>query len=140
MPRLKAELRDLVRTDQQIRRVLGRSDVAAGRQPHDLVCRPVRVAALSGAGERGYLVLSDGQIVAVLVRVECADEMRDGAGAVAVAGWFLEAGFGRCDVAAPPLFASLAEALAWMRQRLASGDNVGFGLSDVTRAGGQPDV
>ena len=64
--------------------------------------------------QEGYLVLSDGQLVAVLVRF--ADEMHlDQLGK-----WFLEAGFGPCRTTVPPVFADLDEAQAWVRQKLAS--------------------
>lgn len=138
MPHLKVRLHDLVRTDRQIRRALGGSGAPAGRQSPDLVCRPVRVAALAGTGDRGCLVLSDGQIAAVLVRIEAEDELQDGSGTTATAGWFLEAGFGRCAARVLPLFGSLAEALAWVRWRLAAGDAAGCGPPDAARAVGQP--
>ena len=60
----------------------------------------------------GRLVLADGQLVAVLVRL--ADEVHgDKRG-----GWFLETGYGRCDGPQHPVFASLDEAQAWVRRRV----------------------
>lgn len=137
MPHLKVQLRDLVRTDRQIRRVLGEPGAAAVRPSPDLVCRPVRVAALSGAGDRGCLVMADGQVAAVLVRVEGEDELQDDAGATA-AGWFLEAGFGRRAARVPPLFGSLAEALAWVGRRLTGEVAADAGLPGATRADERP--
>ena len=62
--------------------------------------------------QEGRLVLADGQLVAVLVRL--ADEVHgDKRG-----GWFLEAGFGHCDGPQHPVFASLDEAEIWVRRRI----------------------
>ena len=69
---------------------------------------------MTGSDDReGCLVLSDGQLVAVLVRL--ADEMH---GAQRGA-WFLEAGFGPCRTVAPPVFGDLDEARAWVGKQLA---------------------
>ena len=58
-------------------------------------------------------MLSDGQLVAVLVRL--ADEMHDDQRG----RWFVEAGFGPCRTAVPPMFGDLDEARAWVRETLA---------------------
>ena len=60
----------------------------------------------------GHLVLADGQLAAVLVRL--ADEVH-GADR---GGWFLENGFGPCDGPAHPVFESLDEAQAWVRGKV----------------------
>ena len=80
-------------------------------RPVDLACQPILVGA--SAAEQGCLVLAEGRLVAVLVRI-------GGEAPSETAGWFLEAGFGRCfPGASQPLFETLAEALAWVRRRLA---------------------
>ena len=72
------------------------------------------VPVMTGCDDReGCLVLADGQLVAVLVRL--ADDMHG----AQRGGWFLEAGFGACRSVAPPLFGDLDEAQAWVRQKLA---------------------
>lgn len=118
MPCSKVQLRDLVRTGRQMRRVLEASGRAVSR-PADLVCRPVLVGTSVGTGERGCLVFSQGRLVAVLVRVGGGAHQHDGIEPLA-AGWFLEAGFGPCAAdCSPPLSGTLREALAWVRRRLA---------------------
>ena len=64
------------------------------------------------ADEDGRLVLAEGRLVAVLVRLE--DPMHNGARGC----WHLEAGFGCCTGAQPALFADLEEATAWVAARL----------------------
>lgn len=79
-----------------------------------LLLRPVAVHT-GCADEEGRLVLADGRLVAVLVRLE--DEAHAGlAGA-----WHLEAGFGPCAVAVPPAFSGLDAARVWVTRRLAVG-------------------
>ncbi|MHB2210702.1 hypothetical protein [Methylobacterium sp. CM6257] len=73
--------------------------------------QPVQVATGS-ADQDSHLVFHDGFLVAVLVCL--SDEHEDAAGK-----WFLEAGFGRVNTAAPPTFADLDEAQGWIEQRLA---------------------
>ena len=71
-------------------------------------------AVMTGCDDReGCLVLSDGQLVAVLVRL--ADEVHGAKRGL----WFLEAGFGSCRTAAAPIFDDLDEAQAWVRNKLA---------------------
>jgi len=81
----------------------------------NLVVEPVRVATGS-ADEDGRLVLADGRLVAVLVRL--ADEIHAGR----VGSWFMEAGFGPCADAetALPAFTGLGAMLAWIEHRLAA--------------------
>ncbi len=89
------------------------------RRPVDLFCLPVPVASANyaaSAGERGCLVFSQGRLVAVLVHIGAGVEADD-----APASWFLEAGFGRCAQGSPPpLFGTVREALAWVRDDLAA--------------------
>ena len=75
-----------------------------------LILEPARVASGSTDEER-YLVRADGQPVAVLVR------RSDGQGGLA-GSWFLEAGFGRYVSVDGPVFKGLAEAEAWVQERL----------------------
>lgn len=77
----------------------------------ELLLHPVPVHTGSG-DEDGQLVLADGRLVAVLVR------LGDAAHAGLLGAWFLEAGFGPCSQAAPPLFTDLDAAQDWIRQRL----------------------
>lgn len=113
----------------------GRRRPQQGAQPN---ARPIRPSVSQPI--HGCLVLSGGQIVAVLVRVECGDALQDDAGAVAPDGWFLEAGFGCCAVPVLPLFGSLAKALGWVRLRLELGDGVEASSHGAARAGGSADV
>jgi hypothetical protein len=75
-----------------------------------VLLQPVPVATGSG-DEDGQLVLADGRLVAVLVRL--ADPMHRGMRGV----WFLEAGF-PCARAPAPLFDSLGAAQAWVGHQL----------------------
>ena len=76
-----------------------------------LVLQPLEVAT-TPEGEEGRMVMKDGRLVAVLVRLGAADgELSEGC-------WFLEAGFGPCQTAVPPIFASLDEATLWLSQQL----------------------
>jgi len=69
---------------------------------------------MTGSDDReGRLVLSDGQLVAVLVRLADAMHGKERG------GWFLEAGFGPCQSPVPPVFGNLDEAQVWVRQQLA---------------------
>ena len=77
----------------------------------DLMLQPIPVMTGSRDHE-GRLVLANGQLAAVLVRL--ADEVH-GADR---GGWFLETGFGPCDGPAHPVFESLDEAQAWVRGRI----------------------
>ena len=62
--------------------------------------------------QEGRLVLADGQLVAVLVR------LADGVHGDKRGGWFLETGYGRRNGPAHPVFASLDEAEIWVRRRV----------------------
>ena len=59
----------------------------------------------------GMLVLVNGLLVAVLVRLDAPWHDRPGA-------WFLEAGLGRLAGARAPVFDTLEDATRWVRQRL----------------------
>ena len=115
---LRTRLSDLVRANRQFRRLLGQSGPLM-RRPMDLVCLPVPVASAgygASAGERGCLVFLQGRLTAVLVHISAGVEADD-----APAGWFLEAGFGRCAQGSPPpVFGTLREALTWVRDDLAA--------------------
>ena len=78
----------------------------------NLRLQPVQVGTGSDDTE-SQLVFADGFLVAVLVRLSDAHEEEAGM-------WFLEAGFGRVDHPAPPTFANLDEAQAWIEHRMAS--------------------
>lgn len=77
-------------------------------------CRPVLVNTAS-PDEKGCLIMIDGRLVAVLVHVAGTGVERD---REKLSGWYVEAGFGRCAVPAPPLFGTLADAVTWMCTRL----------------------
>jgi hypothetical protein len=80
----------------------------------DISFQPMRVL-IDGHDSEGHLVLADGQLAAVIVRLdgEHHDHERKGL-------WHLEAGFGKCDVrVAPPMFKTPEEAGAWVERTLA---------------------
>ena len=77
-----------------------------------LTLQPTQVMTGSDDDE-GCLVSADGQLVAILVRL--TDDMH----ADQRGRWFLEAGFGPCRTAVPPLFDGLEEAQAWVEGKLA---------------------
>jgi hypothetical protein len=71
------------------------------------------IPVLTGSDDRdGLLVLDDGALVAVLVRLDSAvhEEQRG--------GWFLEVGLGPCYGPVHPVFESLEEAQEWVAKRL----------------------
>lgn len=80
----------------------------------ELRIQPVPLHTGSG-DEDGGLVLADGRLVAVLVR------LADRAHGELVGHWHLEAGFGPCAEAPPhPVFDSLDAAFAWVNGQLAA--------------------
>ena len=86
----------------------------------DITLQPMSVMADGGSHE-GRLVLADANLVAVFARVT-AEETAGGEGQTG--GWFLEAGFGPCGSlmsVTPPVFATLDEAVEWVRTTLATG-------------------
>ena len=78
----------------------------------DISFQPLRVL-IDGHDSEGYLVLSDRQLAAVIVRLdgETHDPAHKGF-------WNLEAGFGKCNVRDAPLFRTPEEAGAWVEQIL----------------------
>ncbi|MCJ2120596.1 hypothetical protein MKK65_29180 [Methylobacterium sp. J-001] len=60
----------------------------------------------------GMLVIANGLLVAVLVRLD--EPEHDNVGS-----WFLEVGFGRLQGKRAPTFLNLEEATRWLRRRLA---------------------
>ncbi len=111
----KVELRDLVRAKRRMRG-LGLHDASSSRPSPTFKCRPVLVNTMS-SDEKGCLVLADGYLVAVLVRVAAVVVGQDGK---ELSGWHMEAGFGRCAVPVPLVFDTLADAVAWMRTQLSA--------------------
>ena len=69
--------------------------------------------ATGSADEDGRLVLHNGKLVAVLVRL---DDPNHGP---AIGQWSLEAGFNGVDSTKPPLFANLAAAERWIGLQIA---------------------
>ena len=113
MAYLKIALRDLVRIKRQVRG-LGLHDPRPRETLPTFVCRPILVETDS-PDEKGCLVLANGRLVAVLVRVASTGIEHD---RKKLSGWQMEAGFGRCAVAVLPLFDTLGDAVAWVREQL----------------------
>jgi hypothetical protein len=79
----------------------------------DISFQPMRVL-IDGHDSEGILILADGQLTAVIVRLDGQTHNPQHKGL-----WHLEAGFGKCDVRiAPPVFAIPEEAGAWVEQTL----------------------
>lgn len=78
--------------------------------PVELLLHPMPVHTGSG-DQDGQLVLADGRLVAVLVRLD------DTSHAGLVGAWFLEAGFGPCAHVVAPIFRDLDMARNWIRQQ-----------------------
>jgi hypothetical protein len=75
-----------------------------------LVLQPIAVD--TGSPDReGRLVLANGLLIAVLVRLDTPDHEVGN-------GWFVEAAFGRLQGLFPPTFDSLEGATRWLRQHL----------------------
>ena len=77
--------------------------------------QPVKIASDS-EDENGVLVLADGRLVVVLSKLQAAFHGEDHG------RWYIEAGFGRCDVSPPPPFENLPDALRWVAGRLGLAD------------------
>ncbi|MCJ2005509.1 hypothetical protein [Methylobacterium sp. J-092] len=73
-----------------------------------LVLQPIMVDTGSPDWE-GRLVLANGLLIAVLVRLDTPDHELGN-------GWFVEAAFGRLIGISAPIFATLEEAMRWLRQ------------------------
>jgi hypothetical protein len=76
-----------------------------------LTRHPMRVAAGFGDSE-GCLILDDGQLVAVLVRLSPLHDSMAG-------HWYLEAAFGPLDRPDRPVFRDLEAAEGWIAEGLA---------------------
>ncbi|MCJ2114778.1 hypothetical protein MKK64_26815 [Methylobacterium sp. E-025] len=73
-----------------------------------LVLQPIMVD--TGSPDReGRLVLANGLLIAVLVRLDTPEHEVG-------PGWFVEAAFGRLFGVSAPIFATLEEATRWLRQ------------------------
>jgi hypothetical protein len=68
---------------------------------------------IDGHDTQGQLVLIDGQLVAVLARLD-----GDAHDAAMKSWWNLEAGFGPCQAIGDNLFQTLNDAEAWVRQKV----------------------
>lgn len=75
-----------------------------------VVLQPISVDTRS-PDQSGMLVLINGLLVAVLVRLDAPWHERHGA-------WHMEAGFGRLAGVRAPVFDTLEDALRWIRCRL----------------------
>lgn len=77
---------------------------------------PIEVLT-DGGSRAGLLVLAEGKLAAVLIKIGSEETgTTDSPG-----GWFMEAGFGPCGsivARQPDVFASEAQALAWVGERL----------------------
>ena len=81
--------------------------------PFDITFQPVKVL-VDGHDSEGKLIFADGQLSAVIVRLDGEAHTPDHKG-----HWHMEAGFGKCDArVAPPTFGTPEEAGAWVRRRL----------------------
>lgn len=78
--------------------------------PVELLLHPMPVHTGSG-DQDGQLVLANGGLVAVLVRLD------DMSHAGLIGAWFLEAGFGPCAHVVAPIFSDLDMAQSWIRQQ-----------------------
>jgi hypothetical protein len=80
--------------------------------PLDISFQPMRVL-IDGHDSEGNLILADGQLTAVIVRLDGEIHAPEHKGL-----WNLEAGFGQCAVRAVPPFRTPEEAGAWVEQTL----------------------
>jgi hypothetical protein len=78
----------------------------------DITFMPMRVL-IDGHDTYGSLILSDGQLAAVIVRLNGKHHGPEHNGL-----WHLEAGFGKCNVRDALLFKTPEEAGAWVEQIL----------------------
>jgi hypothetical protein len=74
---------------------------------------------IDGHDTQGQLVLIDGQLVAVLARLD-----GDAHDAAMKSWWNLEAGFGPCQAIGDNLFQNLDDAETWVRQKVAAHSSV----------------
>ena len=80
--------------------------------PVDISFRPTRVL-IDGHDSEGNLVLWNGQLAAVIVRLDGEHHHPEHKG-----WWHLAAGFGTCNVRYAPLFKTPEEAGTWVDQTL----------------------
>jgi hypothetical protein len=92
----------------------------------DITFQPVRVAAGFCDGE-GQMVLVDGTLVAVLVRLTASNDNPDAQGQ-----WFVQAGFGPLSET-HELFSTLEDAEDWVLHRSLAQRNPGSGRIVVSR-------
>ena len=75
-----------------------------------VVLQPISVDTRS-PDQTGMLMIANGLLVAVLVRLDAPEHERRGA-------WYMEVGFGRLAGVRAPLFDTPEDATRWVRQRL----------------------
>lgn len=83
----------------------------------DIALQPISVMTDGGSHE-GRLAFVGSDLIAVLVRVT---PQETSGGERHAGGWFLEAGFGPCGplmTVTPPVFATLEDAVEWIRRKL----------------------
>ena len=80
--------------------------------PLDISFMPMRVL-IDGHDSEGRLILADNQLAAVFVRLDGTHHDPQHKG-----WWYLEAGFGKCNVQHAPLFKTPDEAGTWVEQTL----------------------
>ena len=78
----------------------------------DISFQPMRVL-IDGHDTDGRLILADNQLAAVFVRLDGQTHHPEHKGL-----WYLEAGFGKCNIRNAPLFRTPEEAAAWVGQTL----------------------
>ncbi len=81
----------------------------------DISVQPMRVL-IDGHDAEGRLILADGQLAAVFVRLDGTHHDLEHKGR-----WHLEAGFGKCNVHELSLFRTPEEAGAWVKRVLMRG-------------------
>lgn len=79
-----------------------------------VVLQPIQVETGS-ADQEGRLVMADGRLIAILVRLDDPEHE-------AVGHWFLEVALGGLQGHNAPVFATLEEATRWLRHRLRDAD------------------
>ena len=75
-----------------------------------VVLQPICVDTRS-PDQAGMLVIANGLLVSVLVRLDAPEHERPGA-------WYMEVGLGRLAGARAPVFDTLEDATRWMRRRM----------------------
>jgi hypothetical protein len=87
----------------------------ATAMPLDISFQPMRVL-IDGHDSEGKLILADGQLAAVIARLDGKAHPSKHKG-----WWHLEAGLGKCAVRTEHLFKTPEEAGDWVRRRLTEG-------------------